>query len=108
MLKFNIQILVFETETPRNIFSQRQRPTFRAAKRPKISSADAKLARLFSSSISCIKTTNCGHDLGCNFKEFLWLVSLSYNLKKNVRGSFISFCCKLIKLMFAVKLFFEA
>ena len=72
MLKFNIQILVFETETPRNILSQGQRPTFRAVKKPKISSADAKLAGIFSSSISCKKTTNCGHDLGCNFKGFLW------------------------------------
>ena len=72
MLKFNIQILVFETETPRNIFIQEQRPTLRAAKRPKISSADAKLTGIFTSSISCIKTTNCGHDLGCNFKGFLW------------------------------------
>ena len=68
MLKFNIQILVFETETPRNILSQGQRPTFRAAKRTKISIADAKLAGIFSSSISCIKTTNCGYDLSCNFR----------------------------------------
>ena len=72
MLKFNIQILVFETETPKNILSQGQRPTFKAAKRPKISSADAKLAAIFSSSISCIKTTNCSHDLGCNFRGILW------------------------------------
>ena len=71
MLKFNKQILVFEIETPRNIFSQGQRPIFRAAKRPKISSADAKLAGIFSSSINCIATTNCGHDLGCNFRGFL-------------------------------------
>ena len=72
MLKFNTQILVFETETPKNILSQGQRPTFRAAKRPKICNADAKLAGIFSSSISCIKTTNCGHDLGCDFSGFLW------------------------------------
>ena len=71
MLMFNIQILVFETETPRNIFSQGQTWNFRAAKRPKISSADAKLAGICSSIKSCIKTTNCDHDLGCNFKGFL-------------------------------------
>ena len=82
MLKFNLQILVFETETPRNILSQGQRPIFRVTKRPKISSADAKLAGIFSSSISCIKRTNCDHDLGCNFRGFLWQVTLSYNLKK--------------------------
>ena len=100
MLKFNIQILAFETETPRNIFSQGRRLTFRAVKRPKISSADAKLAGIFSSSISCIKTTNSGHDLGCNCRGFLWQVTLSYNLAKNVRGSFFSFCSDLIKIMF--------
>ena len=57
MLKFNIQILDFETEKPGNIFSQGLRPTFRAAKKPMISGADAKLCRdiQFSSSISCIK-----------------------------------------------------
>ena len=72
MPKFNIQILVFETETPRNILNQGPRPTFRAAKRPKISSADAKLAGILGSSISCIKATICGHDLGCNFRGFLF------------------------------------
>ena len=72
MLKFNIQILVFETETSKNIFSQAQRPTFRAAKRPKISSADAKLAGIFSSSIFWIKTTNCGHDLSQGWANILY------------------------------------
>ena len=72
MLNFNIQILVFETETLKNILSQGQRPIFRAAKRPKISGADAKLAGIHSLSINCIKTTNCDHDLDCNFKGFLW------------------------------------
>ena len=43
MLKFNIQILVFETETPRNIFSQEQRPTFRAAKRPNLQGNSAQV-----------------------------------------------------------------
>ena len=55
MFKFNTQILVFETKTPRNILSRGQRPTFRTIKRPKISSAEAKLAGIFSSSISCKK-----------------------------------------------------
>ena len=71
MLKFNIQILVFETETSRNILSQGQRPIFRAAKRPKISSADAKLAGIFSSSINTNEYDG-GLDLGCNFRGFLW------------------------------------